>query len=85
MFPERLDHYLTKHGISNYKIEKATKISNSLVGYWRKGSKTPTLCNLIKLCDYLDVPIDYLTGRMNEDEYKVLLHYRDTLEKKSKK
>lgn len=84
MFSDRLDQYLNERHISNYKISKATGIANSLIGYWRKGVKTPTLDNLILLCDYLDVPIDYLACRMDQNELDHLRNYRKRFAKEKK-
>jgi len=34
------------------------------MGHYKRGSKTPTAENLVKIADYLDVSTDYLLGRM---------------------
>ena len=64
-FAENLNEYLDSHDISNYRIYKDTGLSDSLIGYWRKGQKQPTLENLVILCDYLNVSIDYLVGNIS--------------------
>lgn len=75
-FAENLNEYLESHDISNYRIYKDTGLSDSLIGYWRKGKKQPTLENLVILCDYLDVSIDYLVGNISAKEEKLLRYYR---------
>jgi len=75
-FAENLNEYLDSHDISNYRIYKDTGLSDSLIGYWRKGQKQPTLENLVILCDYLNVSIDYLVGNISAKEEKLLHYYR---------
>ena len=40
------------------------------------GEKQPTLENLVILCDYLNVSIDYLVGNISAREEKLLHYYR---------
>lgn len=63
-FSEILDQILIAKGVSNYKLSKDTGISDSLIGYWRNGTKKPSFDNLIALTNYLEVSADYLlTGK----------------------
>lgn len=86
-FHEALDNYMNSHRISNYKMSKDTGISDSLIGYWRSGKRSPTLENLIIISDYLGVTIDSLIRgnnnnskkldiSLNEDEDELLETYR---------
>ena len=70
-FAENLNEYLDSHDISNYRIYKDTGLSDR-----RKGQKQPTLENLVILCDYLNVSIDYLVGNISAREEKLLHYYR---------
>lgn len=64
-FPQILDTIMKERNITNYQMSKDTGISDPLIGYWRKGESFPKMNNLIILADYLEVSIDYLTGRTN--------------------
>lgn len=63
-FAQIFDEYLTRNNITNYKMATDTGISDSLIGYWRKGKRKPTLDNILVIANYLHVSIDYLlTGK----------------------
>ncbi len=64
-FSEKLDKLMTERELSAYEISKATGISDRLIGYWRKGEKKPSLENITKLCEYLNVRVDWL---MSDDD-----------------
>lgn len=62
-FPERLNMLLAQHGVTAYKVSKATGISNSILSDWKSGKRVPAGKNLEKLAGYFGVSIDYLLGR----------------------
>lgn len=63
-FSEILNDLLKRKAITAYKLSKETGISQSLIGYWKRGEKRPTAQNLQRLADYFQVSIDYLmTGK----------------------
>lgn len=63
-FSQIFDEFLTKNSISNYKMAQDTGLSDSLIGYWRKGKRKPTLDNIIAISNYLEISIGYLlTGK----------------------
>lgn len=59
---------LQEKRISAYKIAKETRISQGLMNEYKNGIKIPSIENLIKIADYLDVSIDYLVGRTDNPE-----------------
>ncbi|MCL2054132.1 MAG: helix-turn-helix domain-containing protein [Oscillospiraceae bacterium] len=61
-FSQIFSELLEVRNITAYKISKDTGISDSVIGYWKKGERTPTAENLIKLSNYFDVSVDYLLG-----------------------
>lgn len=66
-FAEILTKIMKERRISAYKMSKETGISDSLIGYWKKGERVPNAENLILISNYLEVTIDYLlTGKSNE-------------------
>lgn len=62
-FAERLSELIEENGLNNLKLSKATGVSDSLIGEWRKEKKRPNLDNLLLLADYFAVTVDYLVGR----------------------
>jgi transcriptional regulator with XRE-family HTH domain len=89
-FAQNLNELLTRRGISAYQISKDTGISDSLIGYWRRGEKNPTLENLSKLSGYLKVSVDWLlTGEeravdadpLSQEEKELLSAFRHLTEK----
>lgn len=66
-FAQILTTIMEQKKISAYKMSKETGISDSLIGYWKKGERVPNAENLIILSKYLNVSIDYLlTGSKND-------------------
>jgi len=57
---------MDERNTSTYRISLDLQIAANLVGYWKKGSKQPTMGNLVKLADYFQVSIDYLVGRSDD-------------------
>lgn len=54
--------------LTAYRVAKETNISQGLMNEYKNGIKVPTIENLIKIADYLDVSIDYLVGRTDKPE-----------------
>lgn len=65
MFTEKFRHILQETNITAYKVAKETGISQGLMAEYNRGEKIPTVNNLVKIADYLNVSIDYLLGRTN--------------------
>ena len=67
IFAQILTSIMNEKKISAYKMSKETGISDSLIGYWKKGERVPNAENLILISNYLEVTIDYLlTGKCKE-------------------
>lgn len=85
-----LDTLMIQRNISAYKISKDTGISDRLIGYWRKGEKTPSAENLLTIATYFGISTDFLlTGKDynkesppinpitdDRDEQEVLQYFR---------
>ena len=50
---------------TQYRIEKELHISGGTMYYWLINQSLPTVPNLDKLADFMDVSIDYLLGRVH--------------------
>ncbi|MCM1228341.1 MAG: helix-turn-helix transcriptional regulator [Clostridium sp.] len=65
-FAQKFDMIMKERNITNYEMSKKTGISDSLIGYWRKGERIPKADNLLNISDFLDISIDYLLGKTDE-------------------
>lgn len=62
---------LQSHGVTPYKVSKATGVSQSTLSDWKRGISTPKQDKLQKIADYFSVSLEYLmTGEEKEgDKY----------------
>ena len=65
MFAKRLSELLQRDKQSIYQVAKATSISDSLLGSYKKGKVKPSTKNLEKIANYFQVTTDYLLGTTN--------------------
>lgn len=62
-FSERLRSVMNETNTTQYRIEKALKISGASMYNWLFGNTLPSVDNLVKLAEYMNVSVDYLLGR----------------------
>ena len=58
---------LEKHGITAYKVAKATGITTSTLTSWKQGKYVPKPDKLQKIADYFGVSLGYLMGTEGEE------------------
>lgn len=63
MFTENFVHLLQKNNMTAYAVAKGTGISQGTMGEYRSGKKKPSIENLVKIADFLNVSTDFLLGR----------------------
>lgn len=68
MFTKRFVDILQINNVTAYKVAKGTGISQGLMNEYKNGVKLPTIQNLAKIADYLNVSVDYLLGRTDKPE-----------------
>ncbi len=85
MFQLRLKELREQRGISQQALANAIGEAQSTIGCWESGRGTPRYKTLLKVADYLDVSLDYLTGRTHQQsrslditrqEEELVLRYR---------
>lgn len=64
-FGTTLRRVLNETKTTQYRIIKDLRISQATMYFWLLNDRLPTVENLDKVADYLDVPIDYLLGRIS--------------------
>ena len=62
-FSSRFREVLGMFSVSQYRLEKDTGISGSMVYGWLSGDSEPTVESLIRLSQYLGCSVDFLLGR----------------------
>ena len=63
-FAKRLREVMKENSVTQYALEKKTKISGDIVYKWLNGITKPSIENLVKLAEYIDCSVDYLLGRV---------------------
>ena len=63
-FGTTLRRVLEETNTTQYRVIKDLHISQATMYYWLLNERLPTVENLDKLADYLELPIDYLLGRI---------------------
>lgn len=58
---------LEKHGVTAYKVAKATGITTSTLTSWKQGKYVPKPDKLQKIADYFGVSLGYLMGTEGEE------------------
>lgn len=78
------EELLKEHGVTAYKVSKATGITTSTLTAWKKGDYTPKADKLQKIADYFGVTLAYLMGQTdiredfeNDPDYYVPAEYRE--------
>ena len=54
---------LEAHGITPYRIYKATGVPQSSMSEWKRGNSMPKIDKLQKIAEYFGVTVDYLLGK----------------------
>ena len=65
---DKIFYLIEKSGKNPNTISKELNLKNNVIfTQWKKRQSKPSIENLIKIANYFDVTLDYLTGR-NENE-----------------
>jgi plasmid maintenance system antidote protein VapI len=65
-FARKVSAYIAEHGITQQKVADVLGICWNAVHYKLTGEKPFTLQEAIKLADWMDCSLDWLTGRKPE-------------------
>lgn len=63
-FGERLRLVMKETNTTQYRIEREANISGASMYKWLFNQSVPTVENLVKLAQYMEIPVDYLLGRI---------------------
>lgn len=73
---------LKEKGITGKELATNTNISQSLISDYKNGKVEPSMTNILKIANFLDVSCDYLiTGKeqqhLNQEEKLLIKYYRN--------
>ena len=57
---------IQKKGVTPYRVHKETGVAQSTLSDWKTKGCTPSVENLAKIADYLEVSVDTLIGKENK-------------------
>ncbi|MRM89290.1 XRE family transcriptional regulator [Faecalicatena contorta] len=78
---EIFERLLEEHGVTAYKVCKATGLTTATISNWKAGRYTPKQDKLQKIADYFGVSIEYImTGKESQKEEESSLTKRDEKE-----
>ncbi len=60
---ERIQLLMMRNHMNKSDLSKAVGVSTGNLSDWANGRSSPNVERLIKIADYFDVSLDYLTGR----------------------
>lgn len=62
-FKDRIREVAGELGMSLYRIQKITRIPETVMYYWTTGDTVPTVENLVKMAEALGCSVDFIIGR----------------------
>ena len=68
-FKKRLRSAREERGLSQGDLAKKTGLQPAAISHFETGQRSPSFENLQKLSDALNVSIDYLLGRIDEEQH----------------
>lgn len=70
---KQLSYIKKTYNLTQSDMAKLAGISQSTMSDWLNGKVNPTITNLISIANNLNITLDYLVGRENEDGTIVLM------------
>ena len=68
-FNERLRRAREARGLSQLDLAKKTGLQPAAISHFETGQRSPSFENLRKLADALSLSVDYLLGRIDEEQH----------------
>lgn len=64
---ETFERLLREHGVTPYRVSKATGITTATLTSWKQGKYTPKQDKLQKIADFFGVSVDVFTGHQENE------------------
>ena len=71
MHKNRLKEIRLEKGLTQKQLAQSLEVSPQMVLSWEKGLRNPKESTLEKIANALDVPVDYLTGKIYQIDLTV--------------
>lgn len=69
---ERYKKLLDEKGLKNSDVSRGTGVSNMTLSDWKNGKSKPKTENIVKIANFLDTTVEYLTvGKDNKEEARI--------------
>lgn len=68
---QRINQLRVSHSITQVELAKAISVSAQLISKYEKDERYPKIDKLKKLADYFEVPLNSLTGQLNEPTFSM--------------
>jgi transcriptional regulator with XRE-family HTH domain len=68
-FKDRLRQARDSRGLSQVELASKTGMQSAAISHFETGQRSPSFENLRKLADALSVSVDYLLGRIDEEQH----------------
>lgn len=65
-FAARLKQLRVEKGETLKIVAEALELSLPCYAHYEQGIREPSLATIVKMCDYFNVPADYLLGRIDD-------------------
>lgn len=63
---DKFRQIIQEKGITTYRVAKETGIANSTLSDWKNGRSTPKADKLLKIANYLGIPVEELIVEKKE-------------------
>jgi len=67
MFTKIFNELLSEKNLSYTALAKELNIPQTTISNWLNRGSKPNIEDLIKICDYFNISLDYIIGRESED------------------
>lgn len=81
MYYDKFEKLCKENGVNPRTVSLATGIAPATLSNWKKGNYTPKTDKLQKICDFFNVPLEYLTGSSDNAKKPVSMDVYDVLSK----
>lgn len=68
MFCDIFSKLIKERNLNPLRIAKDISVPKSIVYEWKDGKREPTVENMVKLSEYFNVSLDFLTGQVDFDD-----------------
>ncbi|MGF9726960.1 helix-turn-helix domain-containing protein [Bacillus safensis] len=72
LFGKRITTLRKKAGLTQVELAKKLNVTRSALSQYELGTREPNYDLLLKIADFFEVTVDYLIGRSDNPDYKII-------------